>query len=236
MPSLIKVAFCPSATCVFPSYLRFNDPLDKIGCILYNFLYKTKEVITVNRYKGGAKRVDGLTRKQAALILNYLKGLGNKRNVLLWALGITTGLRISDLLTLQLSDFLTAEGEVAKSITVNEKKTGKGRTIPVAPIARKSIDGYCEDITGDDLLFTITREQARRLVKTWCDECGLKGRYGTHTMRKTFATIAYENSGGDPVVTARVTGHSNPSQLLAYIGRKPASEMKVWNAIGKAFC
>ena len=189
----------------------------------------------MERYKGGAKRVEALTRKQANLILNYLKGVDNKRNVLLWALGITTGLRISDLLNLRLSDFLTAEGEVAQSITINEKKTGKGRTIPVAPVTREALEAYREHVRADDQLFSITREQARRLVKRWCDECGLKGHFGTHTMRKTFATVAYDNSGGDPVVTARVTGHSNPSQLLAYIGRKPLSEMRVWTAIGNSY-
>ena len=189
----------------------------------------------MEHYKGGARRVEALTEKQANLILNYLKGVGNKRNVLLWALGITTGLRISDLLSLRLSDFLTAEGRIAQSITVKEKKTGKGRTIPVAPVAREALEAYREEVKDTDQLFTITREQARRLVKRWCDECGLKGRYGTHTMRKVFATVAYEHSGGDPVLTARVTGHSNPSQLLAYIGRKPLSEIKVWNGVGAAF-
>jgi len=190
----------------------------------------------MERYKGGAKRVDSLTGKQAKLILTYLKGLGNKRNVLLWTLGITTGLRISDLLSLRLSDFLTAEGGVAESITVHEQKTGNGRTILVAPVAREALEAYRETITDADAkLFSITREQARRLVKAWTGDCGLKGRFGTHTMRKTFATVAYDNSGGDPVTTARVTGHSNPSQLLAYIGRKPASELNIWDAVAKTF-
>ena len=189
----------------------------------------------MEHYSGGARRVAALTQKQAFLVLTYLRGLGNKRNVLLWALGITTGLRISDLLNLRLSEFLTPENKVAKAITVKESKTGKGRTIPVAPIVERAINDYRESLEDGDRLFRITREQARRLIKRWCDDCGLKGRYGTHTMRKTFATIAYDNSGCDPVLTARVTGHSNPSQLLAYIGRKPASEIKVWDALGKAF-
>jgi len=189
----------------------------------------------MERYKGGAKRVEALTQKQATLVLNYLKGRGNRRNVVLWALGITTGLRISDLLTFRFSDFLTAEGKVAESITIKEKKTGKGRTILIAPVTRAALEAYREELTDGALLFPFTREQARRLIKAWCDDCGLNGSYGTHTMRKTFATVAYDNSGGDPVITARVTGHSNPSQLLAYIGRKPLSELKVWNEVARAF-
>jgi hypothetical protein len=34
-------------------------------------------------------------------------------------------------------------------------------------------------------------------------------------MRKAFCIIVYENSGGDPVNAARVTGHTNPSQVDA---------------------
>jgi len=89
----------------------------------------------MEHYTGGAKRVAALTQKQAFLVLTYLRGLGNKRNVLLWALGITTGLRISDLLNLRLSDFLTPESQVAKAITVKERKTGKGRSS--SPDSRK---------------------------------------------------------------------------------------------------
>ena len=189
----------------------------------------------MERYKGGAKRVDGLSRAKAMVVFSYLKGLGNTRNSLLWALGITTGLRISDLLSLRLADFLTSDGELVQSITVKEQKTGNVRTLILAPIVLKELDGYRQEISEGDLLFGITREQARRLIKQWCDDCGLKGNYGTHTPRKTFATVAYDNSGGDPVMTARITGHSNPAQLMAYIGRKTASEQKIWNDVGLAF-
>lgn len=182
-----------------------------------------------------ATRVSGLTGKQAMSVTRYLKGEGNKRNVLLWTLGITTGLRISDLLRLNLSDFLDGSGKVAKSITVKESKTKKARLIPIATAARKALESYEEDLGGRERLFTITREQSRRLVKAWCRDCNLTGNYGTHTMRKTFATTAYLNSGGDPVATARVTGHSNTAQLMAYIGVTPATEKRIWDAIDKAF-
>lgn len=182
-----------------------------------------------------ATRVNGLTSKQAMSVTQYLRGKGNKRNVLLWVLGITTGLRISDLLRLNLSDFLDGDGKVAKSVTVKESKTRKARLITLATTAREALEAYREDLRGRDRLFTISREQARRLIKTWCRDCNLTGNYGTHTMRKTFATEAYVNSGGDPVATARVTGHSNAAQLMVYIGATPATEKTIWNGIDKAF-
>jgi len=195
------------------------------------------------RYRGGAARVDALTQRQALSVLTYLKGLGNGRNILLWAIGITTGLRISDLLSLRWGDFLDAEGNIATRITVTETKTGKVRSIAVLGLARSALLAYDEGRHPEpsDFLFAnstgepITREQARRLVKSWCTECNLRGRFGTHTMRKTFATAAYRNSGGDPVATARVTGHSNPSQLLAYIGESTRTEREIVASMDKGY-
>lgn len=199
------------------------------------------------RYAGGSNRVSGLTRKEAAHVLTYLKGKGDPRNVLLWTLGISTGLRISDLLTLTWGEFIGPDGEIVDTITVREKKTARSkrpaRTIHVSAAAKDALRAFAKSTRPGlgDSLFTgpsgavITREQARRLVKAWCEECGLTGDFGTHTMRKTFATVAYENSGGDPVATARVTGHSNPSQLLHYIGKTAKTEENIWNALDKAF-
>ena len=175
-----------------------------------------------------ATRVSGLSKKQAATITQYLKGKGNKRNTLLWIVGLTTGLRVGDILRLNVSDFLDGDGEILKSIIVKEGKTKQTRVIPVLDSLRTALTAYRGELNGRDKLFTITREQARRLIKQWCASCNLTGNYGTHTMRKTFATEAYLNSGGDPVATARVTGHKNTSQLMAYIGATTATEQTIW--------
>ena len=54
-------------------------------------------------------------------------------------------------------------------------------------------------------------------------------------MRKTFATVAYENSGGDPVATARVTGHKNPAQLMHYIGATSKTEKEIARGMNRTF-
>lgn len=60
------------------------------------------------------------------------------------------------------------------------------------------------------------------------------GKYiAPHSFRKAFATAVFEAAGRDPVLASRVTGHSNPSQLLHYIRRQPAAESGVWTALGK---
>lgn len=196
------------------------------------------------RKRAGARRMNGLTRRQAKSVLTHLKGKGDHRNVLLWALGITTGLRISDLLALRVRDLLDADGEMADTIEVQEAKTRKTRAIPLMKIVRDAFRDYLEvgDPDENDWLFPsrsgsgpITRQQAHRLIKRWCEDCNLRGHFGAHTLRKTFATAAYDATGHDPVATARITGHSNPSQLLHYIGKTAKTEEKALKEMDRAF-
>jgi len=184
-----------------------------------------------------ANRVKALSPQQAKSVLTYLRGKGNSRDTLLWAVGITTGLRVSDLLSLTWGDFIGPDGEIPETITVKETKTQHSRTIRVLRAAREALQARRREIrpASADPLFTITREQVRRLVKQWCASCNLTGDFGTHTMRKSFATAAYLNSGHDAIATARVTGHRNPAQLMAYIGCTAETEDQITQGIDKAF-
>ena len=140
------------------------------------------------------ERVGALTGKQAMSVLTYLQGKGSTRNVAMWAVGIGTGLRISDILDLAWRDVVTAESTIAKSITVKENKTKQQRTILLIPLIRDALEAYKgEAMDRDTKVFQLTRQQAHRLVKQWCAAVNLKGDYGTHTMRKAFCTIVYEN-------------------------------------------
>lgn len=182
-----------------------------------------------------SERVGAITSKQAMSVLTYLQGKGKARDVALWAVGIGTGLRISDILKLRWKDVLTAEGEIAETITIQEGKTNQQRILHLIPLIRDALEAYRTERTDRDaLLFHLTRQHARRLVKDWCAAVNLKGDYGTHTMRKAFCTIVYENSGGDPVNAARVTGHTNPAQLMHYIGQTPPTIERIWQGLEKA--
>jgi len=173
--------------------------------------------------------------EQALSVLAHLKREGSVRDVALWSLGIGAGLRIGELLRLRACDFLTAGGQVDTRLVVRSTKTSRERCVPLIPVVRDTVKAYIlSGLRHTELLFPITRQHAHRLVREWCAAAGLEGRFGTHSMRKTFATLAYDRSGGDAALTARVTGHSNPSQLMAYIGRTPATEESVWDGVRDA--
>ncbi len=181
-----------------------------------------------------AERVCALTRQEALSVLAHLKRTGARRDVALWALGIGTGLRISELLRLRGCDFVTKDGRVEVQLALRASKTRGARSVQLIPLARKAVEEYLPELRRSELLFPITRQHARRLIKEWCDAANVSGQFGAHSMRKTFATIAYDNSGGDAALTARVTGHTNSSQLMAYIERTPATEQSVWDGVCKA--
>jgi len=63
-------------------------------------------------------------------------------------------------------------------------------------------------------------------------DMGLQGKISPHSLRKAFCDFVYENTR-DPVLTARITGHTNPAQLLRYIGRLPEVEERVWDRMAK---
>jgi integrase len=57
---------------------------------------------------------------------------------------------------------------------------------------------------------------------------GLTGTVAPHSLRKAFCDYVY-TATRDPVLTARITGHTNPAQLLRYIGRLADVEAGVWD-------
>jgi len=150
----------------------------------------------------------------------------NLRDYLLFVLGINSGLRVSDLLALRVSDVMEGNGVVKDRISMREKKTGKSKDFPIGKNARKAIQEYVVTIETDmDLpLFrsrrgndAITRVQAYRILNEAARTVGIKERIGTHTLRKTFGYFAYKE-GYDLSQIQKLLNHSSPGVTLRYIG------------------
>jgi integrase len=61
----------------------------------------------------------------------------------------------------------------------------------------------------------MTYQQFYHILQTAGKKVGLN--IGTHSMRKTFGRIAYEQTG-DINIVAKLLGHASPAATLAYIG------------------
>ena len=76
----------------------------------------------------------------------------NQRDYCLFVLGINSGLRISDLLTLKVSD-VYANGKIQDRIVIREKKTNKLKDFPLGETSKKALKEYVVTLEPRQALF-----------------------------------------------------------------------------------
>ena len=147
------------------------------------------------------------------------------RDYCLFVVGINSGLRISDLLQLTVSDVIDGN-KIKDRIRLREKKTKKFKDFPLSDKAKSAIKEYLKtrDYKENEPLFVsrknkgfLLRQQAYRIINNVANEVGIKEKIGTHTLRKTFGYHAY-NNGYDITLIQKLFNHSSPSTTLRYIG------------------
>jgi integrase len=171
-------------------------------------------------------------RKKIAQIKNLLRGEGRQRDLLLFTVGINSALRVSDLLKLQIGDFMDKQGKIRSGFWIREEKRNKRHEVTINdsikeafqeylvayPAISNSLDHYLffNTRTGD---FTdpIKRGQAWKFVAGICDAAGLRGNYGTHTLRKTWGYHA-RLSGVDLALIMHTLNHNSLAYTKRYIG------------------
>lgn len=151
------------------------------------------------------------------------------RDRALFILGLRTGFRISELLSIRVSDVWQL-GQVTESVYVarkHMKKQVEGRSVPLHPDARAAIAALiqAEDLKPHHWLFRsrkganrpIGRVHAWAVFKRAFSSAGVTGKTGTHTARKTFAARVYERLGRDLVKTQHALGHKSISSTVSYL-------------------
>ncbi len=164
--------------------------------------------------------------------LEAIKKILKKRNLrdyALFVLGINSGLRISDLLRLQVEDVLDPSSrrmKIAQRIRIREKKTGKTKDFPLNTAARSALSEYLHHagLPKNSPLFPsrkggrqLTTRHAHRIISAAAKKAGITERIGTHTMRKTFAYHAYK-SGVDISLLQKLLNHASQTETLRYMG------------------
>ena len=152
------------------------------------------------------------------------------RNYLLFVMGINVGLRISDLLSLRISD-VWHNGKCVEAIVIREQKTKKYRTIALNGATEEAIERYLgslKTLNENDWLFKsrkygtpLTKQSAHRIINQIMADCGIVGHWGTHTLRKTFAYQLYMANAEQPMILEylmKLLNHSSQQITLAYMG------------------
>lgn len=162
--------------------------------------------------------VEPIRKKQDIVSLeNFLKKRG-LRDLLLFVLGTNSGLRISDILALNVGDVKNKT-----HITIREKKTGKFKKFPINSKLKPMFEEYTKGKKAEEALFItifknrINRFAAYHIIKNACKAAGLEAKVGTHTMRKTFGYHHYQKFK-DVAMLQKIFNHSSPQITLRYIG------------------
>lgn len=140
------------------------------------------------------------------------------RNYILFVIGISTGLRISDILKLKKEDLLNTH------VILRETKTKKQKRIRIPPSVRREFVDYAKTLdTGDYVVKSrqgenspIDRSTAYRILREAAEYVGLS-EIGTHTLRKTFGYHFYHQTK-DVAMLQEIFNHSSPHITLKYIG------------------
>ena len=157
------------------------------------------------------------------------------RNRGLFMLGVSTGGRISELLSLQISDVYQNQKPVTDLLY--NKSIVKGgevsRAVPVNVDGREAIKALIDwhrekyaTLAPTRPLFpsrnkngtvAMNRQTAHEMLKAAFITAGLNGKLATHSLRKSFAQRVYEQSG-DIYLVQELLGHRNVATTQKYIG------------------
>lgn len=156
-------------------------------------------------------------KEDVKAVESYLMKRGLAYGVI-FAIGVNTGLRVSDILALNVRD---VKGK--NKVTIREKKTKKYKQFPLNSKLLFLLNLYLQTKSIDEPLFVgdrykrMCRSQVYKVINKACRYVGLDVAVGTHTMRKTFGYHHYKQFN-DIALLQKILNHSSPAITLRYIG------------------
>lgn len=171
------------------------------------------------------KLPDVLSQDEVTLLLNTINGDTplKIRNEAMFELAYATGLRVSELITLKVTDLHLTMGFV--------QCIGKGsreRIVPIGDAAKNALERYLNHARGklvkqsnEQALFVnhhgkpLSRQGFWKILKSAVKDAGITKRITPHTLRHSFATHLLEN-GADLRIVQELLGHSDISTTQIY--------------------
>lgn len=149
------------------------------------------------------------------------------RDLALFNLAIDSKLRSCDLVRLRVRE-ISNGSSIAKRAMVMQQKTQHPVQFEIMKHTRQAISDLIANdrLSSDDYLFKsrfknsphISTRQYARIVKSWVCEIGLNpSDYGTHSMRRTKATLIYKRTKNLRAVQL-LLGHTKLESTVRYLG------------------
>lgn len=150
---------------------------------------------------------------------------GSPRDLCLFTVGINTAYRAGGILSLKVGH--VEHLQVGDRLEIKQSKSGKYRAITVNGTVIAAIRAWLDvhpDKTPSAPLFpsqktmsALTVPSVHKMVKSWCREVGLKGNYGSHTMRKSWGYHQRVQMNQPIPLLMAAFGHSTQAQTLEYL-------------------
>lgn len=172
-----------------------------------------------------------LTQNEQDAVLTNLR---TPRDKALFILGLKTGFRISELLSLTIGDVCQSNRVLDRVRVQRRSMKGKAssREIVMHPQAQAAIQALVTELgnsPGDSPLFVsrigakdgrkkaLSRFQAAGILSKAYDAAGVTGSTGTHSMRKTFAKAVHQAFNKDIFKTQKALGHKSILSTASYL-------------------
>lgn len=163
-------------------------------------------------------------KKKIDALLKYLKGQ-NERDWLLAKFQLNTGLRVGDVVKVQVNQFYK-NGKFLDYLFLIEEKTNKVKKIKLNDELRKALKAYIQNnkLQEEDYIFFsrkglshITTTQAYRILKSASVALGIEN-FSTHSLRKSWGYFTYKMSAYNIGLIMDMFNHSSQKITLRYIG------------------
>lgn len=162
--------------------------------------------------------VEPIRKKEDLRKVEKILAKQSLRNLLLFTIGTNCGLRISDILSLNIGDVKNKN-----YIQITETKTGKPKKLPINSKLKPLFSQFTKNKNSEEPLFVsifghrLERTMAYLIITRACHKAGIEGKIGTHSMRKTFGYHHYQKFK-DIVLLQKIFNHSSPEITMRYIG------------------
>jgi integrase len=149
------------------------------------------------------------------------------RDLALFNVAIDSKLRGCDVVRLMIED-IAPHGHCIERATIRQRRTGRPVKFEITEQTRHAVDQHLSKLNPSEngYLFPgiktssshLTTRQYARLVSQWISSIGLDpSMYGTHSLRRTKATLIYRRTGNLRAVQL-LLGHTKIESTVRYLG------------------
>ena len=174
-------------------------------------------------------------------LISKLERDGEYKFCLLVAIGVFTGLRISDLLQIKFSQFIDTD-----FLNIIEKKTKKDRKIKINSDLKEMVERIKlkMNVTDDEQYIFLNKYGTKPIDKSYVNvklkellnkyDIHLEGNVSSHMFRKTLGNRALKlnnYSNESMVLLMELFNHSSPSTTKRYLGVRDSEIQSIYDSL-----